>query len=101
MSDDLPDGERRKCLTVQEWFPTSGYNTTTLAQALSCDVSTINELLRGRRWPSLLLAAKLYRLTAGVVSRWDAPFHEANQRIPASRVTQSRGPARPRAAANG
>lgn len=70
-----------KCMTFAEWFPTSGLTTGEVAEAIGRDLSTVTELLAGRRWPSSDTALKLLDLSKGVVRTWDAQAFHANRRL--------------------
>jgi hypothetical protein len=75
--------------TLQEWFAESNLGSADVAAGIGVHVSTINELLRGRRWPDGTTVRLLHEFTNGVVCVWDAELYVRHRRVPAARSAES------------
>lgn len=55
-------------LTLAEWMEKKGIDDETLARKTRTDRTTISRVRRGKRQPSWTLAAKLKRISGGLVT---------------------------------
>jgi Helix-turn-helix domain len=61
--------------TLRDWVSESGMTHAQAARAIGRNISTLTELLSGRRWPDSTTVAKCFTASGGRVNLWDAAFH--------------------------
>lgn len=75
-------------MTFAEWVAQSGLGSAEIGALIGRDLSTVTELIAGRRWPSGDTALRILEVTGGAVSKWDVDTFKENRRLPAISARQ-------------
>ena len=77
----LPYTAKGQGMTLAEWMAEHDIASPEFAKRSGIDVSTLNELKAGRRWPASETVLTILAATDGAVTHWDAGAFARNRRI--------------------